>query len=108
MEPDCYSGMATDLLNAGMGDVGRLEFILKCIKNQKPLYNTDKSYLTRKHLELETKLETLSGNKKPGIATPESESDRIVDRALSRGKHTGTARLPDKKGSFLVRLFGRR
>ncbi len=107
MEPD-YSGMATDLLNAGMGDVGRLKFIIECIKNQKPLYNTDKSYLTRKYQELETKLEALSGKKKPKTIISENESDKIVDQALSRENQPETAMPPSKQRSFLRRLFGRR
>ncbi len=66
------------------GDVGRLKFTIKCIKNQKPLYNTDKSCLARRCLELETKLESLSGKKKAKTVISENELDKIVVQARLR------------------------
>ena len=44
MNPD-YHSMAMELLNSGIGDEGRLKFILECISNNKPLYNTDIRFL---------------------------------------------------------------
>ena len=36
------------MINAGEGDTGRLFHILEFLKNKKPLYNSDKSYLESK------------------------------------------------------------
>ena len=102
--------MATDLLNAGIGDVGRLEFILECIQNKKPLYNTDEKYLRRKYREFETKLEILLGGKKKRSKTisSESELDKIVDQALSKEKQTKMIIPQKQKKSFLKKLFGKK
>lgn len=106
-----YDTMATDLLNAGMGDVGRLQFILECIKNKKPLYNTDEKYLRLKYMEFETKLEILSGGKKSKTLVSENDLngiiDSIVDKAISKERQTEKYIIPSKKESFLKRLFGK-
>ena len=54
--------MATDLLNAGMGDEGRLKFILSCIEKNKPLYKTDIRFLESMTDQLEWRIERLKGN----------------------------------------------
>ena len=54
--------MATDLLNAGMGDEGRLKFILSCIEKNKPLYKTDIRFLESMTDRLEWRIERLKGN----------------------------------------------
>lgn len=45
-----YEKMAVveDLIKSGNGDTGRLTFILECLKNQKPLFKSDKMYLENK------------------------------------------------------------
>lgn len=45
-----YEKMAIveDLIKSGNGDTGRLTFILECLKNQKPLFKSDKMYLENK------------------------------------------------------------
>ena len=54
--------MATDLLNAGMGDEGRLKFILSCIEKNKSLYKTDIRFLESMTDQLEWRIERLKGN----------------------------------------------
>jgi len=54
--------MATDLLNAGMGDEGRLKFILSCIEKNQPLYKTDIRFLKSMTDQLEWRIERLKGN----------------------------------------------
>ena len=58
MEPD-YKTMATDLLDSGMGDDGRLRFILGCIEKNKPLYKTDIRFLEHMTGLLETRIQRL-------------------------------------------------
>ncbi len=103
--------MVTDLLNAGMGDVGRLQFILECIKNKKPLYNTDEKYLRLKYMEFETKLEILYGGKKSKTLVSDNDLngiiDGMVDRAISKEKQTEKYTIIPKKKSFLKRFFGK-
>lgn len=79
-----YHAMATDLINAGMGDRGRLEFILECLQKDKPLYNTDSKYLREKYDTFEAKLEILSGKKKTKTLVSDSVLDEIVDQAISK------------------------
>lgn len=82
--------MATDLLNAGMGDKGRLQFIMECLANQKQLYNTDEKYLIQKYQELETKIKILSGDKKKKSETLVSENDlnKIINNTISKENQT--------------------
>ncbi len=105
--------MATDLLNAGMGDVGRLQFIQECLQKKKSLYNTDEKYLTRKYQEFEDKLKILSGSKKkkPNITVTENQLDKIVDEALAKEKTGKKVMIPSSKleeKSFLKRIFSRK
>ena len=107
-----YNTMATDLLNAGMGDVGRLQFIIQCIQNKKPLYNTDEKYLRGKYQEFEDRLEILSGGKKKKSKTilSENDLDKIVDKALSRKKQIEDIIVPQnqEKSSIFKRLFNKK
>ena len=101
--------MATDLLNAGMGDKGRLEFILECIEKNKPLYNTDERYLIQKYNTFEKKLETLSGKKKISkTLVSDSTLDDIVDKALSKPERDSENIIPQRRKSFLGKLFGKK
>ena len=107
--------MATDLLNAGMGDAGRLQFILECIQKKKPLYNTDEKYLIQKYNQFETKLNALSGGKKKATSTmvTDHDLDKIVDRALSKEKQSRAFVAQDttpqtQQRSFFKKMFGKK
>ncbi|MCH7561608.1 MAG: hypothetical protein IIC67_09650, partial [Thaumarchaeota archaeon] len=82
-----YKTMATDLLNAGIGDEGRLKFILSCIEKNKPLYKTDIRFLESMTDHLEWRLERLKGNtdtkqkeKDSRTLISNKELDEIIDR----------------------------
>ena len=74
MEPDYYA-MATDLLNSGMGDSGRLKFILECIAKDKPLYKTDIIFLESMNSKLEAKIQKLQTS----AATPKVVRQKKVE-----------------------------
>ncbi len=104
--------MATDLLNTGMGDEGRLKFILSCIEKNKPLYKTDIIFLESMTDQLEQRIERLKGNtdakqeeKHSRTLISNKELDEIIDRkdAKSTEEYTPVR----KKSSFLARLFSR-
>ncbi len=97
--------MATDLINAGMGDKGRLEFILECIQKNKPLYTTDERYLIQKYDTFEAKLEMLSGKKKTKTLLSDDMLDEVVDKAISKSEKDSEIILPRKRKSFLGKLF---
>ena len=104
--------MATDLLNAGMGDEGRLKFILSCIEKNKSLYKTDIRFLESMTDQLEWRIERLKGNtdakqkeKDSRTLISDTELDEIIDR-----KNAGRTEMYTpvrKKSSFLARLFSR-
>ena len=76
MEPDYYA-MATDLLNSGMGDSGRLKFILECIAKDKPLYKTDIIFLESMNSKLEAKIQKLQTS----AATPKVVRQKKAEEA---------------------------
>ena len=94
MKPDYarkYYAMATDLIDAGMGDAGRLEFILQCLDKNKPLYKTDMIFLESLSNQLESKLERLQKPKPTTETKPEINlssrtllSDEHLDRHLDK------------------------
>jgi len=103
--------MATDLLNAGMGDEGRLKFILSCIEKNKPLYKTDIRFLESMTDRLEWRIERLQGNtdakqkeKQSRTLISNNELDEIIDRKNAESTMYTPVR---KKSSFLARLFSR-
>ena len=79
-----YHTMARDLLNSGIGDVGRLEFILECVKSQKPLYNTDVQFLERHTNMLNQKIEILSKKTKPVNPKKTILSEKLIDDIISK------------------------
>ena len=104
--------MATDLLNAGMGDEGRLKFILSCIEKNKPLYKTDIRFLESMTDQLEWRIERLKGNtdakqkeKHSGTLISNKELDEIIDRKNAESIEMYAP--VRKKSSFLARLFSR-
>ncbi len=103
--------MATDLLNAGMGDEGRLKFILSCIEKRKPLYKTDIRFLESMTDRLEWRIERLKGNtdakqkeKHSRTLISNKELDEIIDKENAKSTMYTPIR---KKSSFLARLFSR-
>jgi len=103
--------MATDLLNTGMGDEGRLKFILSCIEKNKPLYKTDIRFLESMTDRLEWRIERLKGNtdakqkeKQSRTLISNKELDEIIDRKNAESTMYTPVR---KKSSFLARLFSR-
>jgi len=104
--------MATDLLNAGMGDEGRLKFILNCIEKNKPLYRTDIRFLESMTDQLEWRIERLKGNtnvkqkeKDSKTLISNKELDEIIDGKNAKSTEMYTP--VRKKSSFLARLFSR-
>jgi len=104
--------MATDLLNAGMGDEGRLKFILNCIEKNKPLYRTDIRFLESMTGQLEWRIERLKGNtdvkqkeKDSRTLISNKELDEIIDGKNAKSTEMYTP--VRKKSSFLARLFSK-
>ena len=104
--------MATDLLNAGMGDEGRLKFILSCIEKNKPLYKTDIRFLESMNNQLEWRIERLKGStdakqkeKDSRTLISNKELDEIIDRKIAKSTEMD---IPVRgKSSFFARLFSR-
>ena len=103
--------MATDLLNTGMGDEGRLKFILSCIEKNKPLYKTDIRFLESMTDQLEQRIERLEGNTDAKQKEKHSRkliSNKELDEIIDRKNAESTMYTPvRKKSSFLARLFSR-
>lgn len=75
--------MVTDLIDAGVGDTGRLEFILQCLDKNKPLYKTDMIFLESLSNQLDSKLERLQKPK----PTTETKPEIIPSRTLLSDEH---------------------
>ncbi len=104
--------MATDLLNTGMGDEGRLKFILSCIEKNKPLYKTDIRFLESMTDQLEQRIQRLQGNTDAKQKENDSrtlisnkELDEIIDGKNAKSTEMYTP--IRKKSSFLARLFSK-
>jgi len=109
LEPD-YHGMAMDLLNSGMGDEGRLRFILECIAKNKPLYKTDMLFLESMNNKLEHKIKTLTkDDKKQEVYSKTLVSDKELDEIIDKknAKNTGKITPARKKRSLFARIFSR-
>ena len=105
--------MATDLLNTGMGDEGRLKFILSCIEKNKPLYKTDIRFLESMTNQLEQRIERLEGKtdakqkeKHSRTLISNKELDEIIARKNAKSTEMYTP--VRKNSSFLARLFSNR
>ena len=83
--------MATDLLNSGMGDEGRLKFILSCIEKNKPLYKTDIRFLESMFLHGQ-QTSWLAATTIPASCIEAKTRDGSFDRA---GRHLRYAVRPD-------------
>ena len=102
--------MATDLINAGIGDQGRLEFIIECIQKDKPLYNTDSKYLKEKYLQFEAKIEALSGKKKTKTLVSDEKLNNIIDDILSKPElqENNLKDITPQRKSAFKRLFSKK
>lgn len=122
MEPDYYK-MATDLIDTGIGEEGRLQFILECINKNKPLYKTDKIFLESCNNKLEAKIKLLQKNpvssaktvvKVPKPKTNSSRtllSDEHLDKhldELDNNKSKSMTKPAVEKKSFFKRIFSSR
>ncbi len=84
-----YHSMISDLIDSGIGDRGRLEFMLDCLNSDKPLYNTDMIYLESAYDQLESKIKTLTKPSKTPIAHSQKAliSDDILNDIISNDRH---------------------
>jgi|10_taG_2_1085330.scaffolds.fasta_scaffold16933_3 hypothetical protein len=121
MSPD-YHNMAMELLNSGIGDEGRLKFILGCIANNKPLYKTDIRFLESTTSQLELKIQKLKEKvprenilredtpkeNHPRTLISDEYLDQHIEKIIDRdNSKKGQANIPARKKSFLKRLFSR-
>jgi len=82
-----YTKQVKDLLNSGIGDLGRNEFILDSLKNGKKLYNTDIKYLQTMTQKLDEKIASLYSQTKLSKTRISNEtiiSDKEIDKILER------------------------
>jgi len=91
--------MATDLLNAGMGDEGRLKFILSCIEKNKPLYKTDIRFLESMTNQLEWRIERLEGN-----TDSKQKTHRFTTGQLSPNNNWSVSHFSEQIGWLLVSI----
>ena len=103
--------MAIDLLNTGIGDEGRLKFILSCIEKNQPLYKTDMKFLESLTNQLEQRIERLKGNTNAKQKENHSRtliSNKELDEIIDRKDAERIEYMPvRKKRSFLARLFSK-
>jgi len=113
--------MATDLIDSGIGEERRLQFILQCIDKNKPLYKTDIKFLESLTEQLDLKIKKLEGNnvKKAQDCAHTSKisllSDEFLDKHLdkieSKKKNVKTSQhstIPTrKKKSIFRRIFSK-
>jgi uncharacterized UBP type Zn finger protein len=102
--------MAMDLLNSGIGDEGRLKFILECIAKNKPLYKTDIIFLESMNNKLEHKIKILTKDDTkqevyPKTLVSNEELDDIIDK--KNVKNTEKITPLRKKRSLFERIFSR-
>lgn len=71
-----------DLLNSGVGDLGRNEFILDSLKNGKKLYNTDIKYLQTMTQKLDDKISSLQTQTKSSKTRISNETTIISDKEI--------------------------
>jgi len=90
-----YTKQAEDLLNSGMGDLGRNEFILDSLKNGKKLYNTDIKYLQTMTQKLDDKIASLYSQTKSktrisneATIISDKEIDKILEKQYKLAKKT--------------------
>ncbi len=122
-----YRAMVTDLIDSGVGEEGRLGFILDCIDKNKPLYKTDIKFLESLTVSLDLKIKKLGvNNAKNGPIIADSINqknppktlltdellDKHLDRIESKTNNISKASKihiipPNKKKPFLRRIFSK-
>jgi hypothetical protein len=122
-----YRAMVTDLIDSGVGEEGRLGFILDCIDKNKPLYKTDIKFLESLTVSLDLKIKKLGvGNTKKNSTiadTPKQKNppkalltDELLDKHLDKieSKNNNNPKAskihiipPNKKKPFLRRIFSK-
>jgi len=77
-----------DLIDAGIGDVNRNEFILNSLQNGQKLYNTDVNYLQKMTQNLDDKIALLQSQTKVSktriLKETPTISDKEIDEILAR------------------------
>lgn len=123
MEPN-YRVMVTDLIDSGIGEEGRLQFILECIDKNKPLYKTDIKFLESQTISLDLKIKKLESNsaKKSTMTDTQNQKthsktlltdeflDEHIDKIESKNNNNSkTAKIhiipTNKQKSFFRRIF---
>ena len=109
--------MVTDLIDSGIGEEGRLQFILECIDKNKPLYKTDIKFLESLTKQLDLKIKYLSSNKKtnhPKTLLSDEFLDEHLDKMelkkstkIQQQSHNNNIPTKKKKKSFLRRIFSK-
>jgi hypothetical protein len=122
-----YRDMVTDLIDSGVGEEGRLGFILDCIDKNKPLYKTDIKFLESLTVSLDLKIKKLGvNNAKNGPTITDTINqknpkktlltdellDKHLDRIESKTNNISKASKihiipPNKKKHFLRRIFSK-
>jgi len=119
--------MVTDLIDSGIGEEGRLGFILECIDKNKPLYKTDIKFLESLTVYLDLKIKKLDGNRSKNnsvvidtlnqknppktLLTDEfldAHLDKIESKNNTNSKTTKIHIIPtNKKKSFFRQIFSK-
>ena len=119
--------MVTDLIDSGIGEEGRLGFILECIDKNKPLYKTDIKFLESLTVSLDLKIKKLDvSNTKNNSAITHTQNqknplktlltDELLDKHLdniesktnNNSKPIKTHIIPpNKKTPFFRRIFSK-
>jgi len=109
--------MVTDLIDSGIGEEGRLQFILQCIDKNKSLYKTDIKFLESLTEQLDLKIKKLDTTQKnntskhPKTLLSDEFLDRHLDKIESKKKNVKTSQhstIPTrKKKSIFRRIFSK-
>lgn len=106
--------MTTDLIDSGIGEEGRLQFILQCIDKNKPLYKTDIKFLESLTEQLDLKIKQLNTHQKtnhPKTLLSDEFLDEHLDKIESKNstKKQSHSGIPTKKKKklFLRRIFSK-
>ena len=117
--------MVTDLIDSGIGEEGRLQFILECIDKNKPLYKTDIKFLESQTISLDLKIKKLESNsaKKSTMTNTQNQKthsktlltdeflDEHIDKIESNNNNSKTTKIhiisTNKQKSFFRRIFSK-
>jgi len=74
--------MVTDLIDSGIGEEGRLQFILECIDKNKPLYKTDVKFLESLTISLDLKIQKLENNSTKKSTMTDTQNQKTHSKTL--------------------------